>query len=390
MSSRIAIATEVLKIGSSIVWERISGMRPRAVPSIPPSFDRITREWLTSALCRDHPGAEVVEFDLKGGSSGSTVRELIHIRYNQAGELAGLPEWVFCKAAASFKTRMLAGLAKATHKEVYFFNSLRNELPIEAPIAYFGGVEVPSQRSILLLKAMSDCTFTNPTHYINRKESEDMVGILATLHGTFWNSPRLATMPWLDSSLEYLQLCDDLLSFLDRCAVGMERARAAIPAQLWARRNQVNAATRRAAELNQEGAITFLHHDVHIGNWYKTPAGRMGLGDWQCLAKGNWASDFSYAITSALTIEDRRAWEKELLELYLEELRRHSVQDVPDFDTAWKLYRQQIFHALSFWTFTIGFGALQPQMQPDQFSMINIERFANAAVDLDSLDSLGM
>ena len=171
--------------------------------------------------------------------------------------------------------------------------------------------------------------------------------------------------------------------------MGFERAIAVIPPPLAARRKEINAATQRSTELNMRGVMTFLHHDVHIGNWYKTAAGRMGLGDWQCLTKGNWASDFSYAITSALTIDDRRAWEKELLLLYLEELKSTSVEGVPDFDSAWMLYRQQIFHALSFWTFTIGFGSLQPQMQPDNFSMINIERFATAAGwDLDSLNSL--
>ncbi|MET0163411.1 MAG: aminoglycoside phosphotransferase family protein, partial [Vicinamibacterales bacterium] len=67
MSSKLAITTAAFKIGSSMMWERISGMRPKSVPSIPPSFDRITREWLTSALCQKCPGAEVVEFNLKGG-----------------------------------------------------------------------------------------------------------------------------------------------------------------------------------------------------------------------------------------------------------------------------------------------------------------------------------
>lgn len=44
-----------------------------------------------------------------------------------------------------------------------------------------------------------------------------------------------------------------------------------------------------------------IHSDVHIGNWYRTGAGKMGLCDWQCLARGHWSRDFAYAVTAALT-----------------------------------------------------------------------------------------
>ena len=389
MSAKLRIATEVVRIGSIMLWERLSGMRPTRPPSIPPTFEALTREWLTATLCDAHPGAEVVDFILEDGSSGSTVREMVRLDYNDAGRGAGLPERVFAKSTARFTTRMAAGLAGASYKEVMFYNRLRQELDIEAPESYFGGIELPSQRSMVLLKDMSDCTFTDPTFYINRDETEEMVALLASLHARFWDSSRFKSdLSWLGTALDYLQLVDDLLSFWTNCEKGIDRAASVIPQQMLARRTELKAATWRATELNGNAPITFLHHDVHIGNWYKTAEGRMGLGDWQCLVRGNWASDFSYAITSALTVADRRAWEKELLALYLENLRSAGVSNVPDFDSAWLLYRQQIFHALSFWLSTIGVGVLQPDMQPDSFSMLNIERFANAVVDLDSLDSL--
>jgi alpha-mannosidase len=69
------------------------------------------------------------------------------------------------------------------------------------------------------------------------------------------------------------------------------------------------------------------------------------------------------------------------LRLYLDKLHTAGVADAPTFDQAWLLYRQQVFHAFVFWVFTIGQGA----MQPDDFNMLNIERFANAMVDLESL-----
>jgi aminoglycoside phosphotransferase (APT) family kinase protein len=114
----------------------------------------------------------------------------------------------------------------------------------------------------------------------------------------------------------------------------------------------------------------------------------MGLCDWQLMTRGNWALDVAYALTSALTVDDRRAWERELIEVYLDQLKACGGPSDLDFDLAWRLYRQQVFHGLIFWLYTIGHGALQPAMQPDAVSRINLERMTNAIVDLESLDSI--
>jgi hypothetical protein len=114
----------------------------------------------------------------------------------------------------------------------------------------------------------------------------------------------------------------------------------------------------------------------------------MGQHDWQAITRGQWALDVSYALSSALRIEDRRAWERELLEIYLETLAAGGVVPIPSLDAALLAYRQQIFHAFVFWLFTVGRSPLQPKMQPDDASMANLERMAQAVVDLDAFGSL--
>lgn len=46
-----------------------------------------------------------------------------------------------------------------------------------------------------------------------------------------------------------------------------------------------------------------------------------------------------------------------------------------------------MFHGYVFWLFTLGHGALQPQMQPDSYSLTNIARMSSAIVDLESIES---
>jgi hypothetical protein len=118
-----------------------------------------------------------------------------------------------------------------------------------------------------------------------------------------------------------------------------------------------------------------------------TKDGRMGLADWGALVKGQWGSDYAYAIMAALTPEDRRAWERELLELYLVKLAEAGAT-APSFDAAWLHYRQQTFHGLTFWLYTIGYGRMQPQMQPDEICDVLVHRMTHAVTELKSFEAL--
>jgi hypothetical protein len=112
----------------------------------------------------------------------------------------------------------------------------------------------------------------------------------------------------------------------------------------------------------------------------------MGLCDWQCVSIGCWARDLAYAVSATLTVEDRRAWEQDLLRHYLARLAADAKVEIP-FDEAWRLYRQQMPAALLMWTVTLVHSPLMPDMQPREVSMEMITRITNAIHDLKSLDA---
>ncbi len=66
-----------------------------------------------------------------------------------------------------------------------------------------------------------------------------------------------------------------------------------------------------------QGPMTYLHGDLHVANTYLTAEGTVGVCDWQCGLQGSWVHDYAYIVATAPDIEDRRAWERELLRLYL-------------------------------------------------------------------------
>jgi hypothetical protein len=178
-------------------------------------------------------------------------------------------------------------------------------------------------------------TFPDPMKdTISRRDAQDMVDQMAYYHAAFWDDPRLTReFARLPTTELFQQRLNDV-GLEKRARVGIERGRAVMPPALSRRKDELLPAVMRSLHLNSSGTLTLLHQDVHQGNWLRDPDGRMGLYDWQAVAKGEWALDFSYAMSVNLTIEDRRAWERELLERYLWRLGEEGVSNPPSFDQA--------------------------------------------------------
>lgn len=71
--------------------------------------------------------------------------------------------------------------------------------------------------------------------------------------------------------------------------------------------------------------------------------------DYQCLGRGTWARDVAYCLGTACTVKDRRAWEKDLVRLYLAEFASAGGPKL-DEDLAWKEIKGQSLTALAYWT----------------------------------------
>jgi aminoglycoside phosphotransferase (APT) family kinase protein len=137
------------------------------------------------------------------------------------------------------------------------------------------------------------------------------------------------------------------------------------------------------------GPRTYLHGDLHIANTYVTRTGKMGVVDWQVGLQGSWSFDYAYSLATGLTVEDRRAWERDLLEFYLEHLAAAGGETIAKH-MAWRAYRQATLYPYFAWVYTLGRSRLQPKFQPREVSLAMIERISTAIDDLESLAALGL
>lgn len=363
--------------------------RPVAVTAdqLPISYETITPEWLTAILCGNHPGAAVTAFKLDAPDSGTANRRRIFLSYNAAGQAAGLPKSIFCKATHALENRLMLGHSGGIHCEVTFYNKARPLVDIEAPRALFAAYDPVSFNSMVVLEDIgNDVDFCSHTTPVDRGRAESQIALLAKLHGRFYQSPLL------DNELGSLYTWHQRFYNLERfnlrecCENGFAEAEQLIPPRLFARHAEIWPRTIDSVEAHKTLPHTLNHGDVHLKNWYIRHDGTMGLGDWQVTCKGHWSRDLAYTVSTALAIDDRRAWEQDLIRLYLDLMEAEGVPKIP-FEDAFRLYRQQLLAALAWWTLTLTPSKQMPDMQPRDTTLEFIKRFTHAMDDLDSLDS---
>ena len=272
--------------------------------------------------------------------------------------------------------------------ETTFYNEISPLVDIEAPKSFLAKFDPRSFNSIIILEDLTNKVDCFPDHKtpINQARAKGQLEQLAKLHSRFLNAPELKT------SLAKLGTWPELLIRNKEFGIdvgsnrGFLAAKDVIPPAIYKRYEQVWPLSVASAERHNQLPQTFVHNDVHLRNWYCLADNAMGLADWQCATLGHWSRDLAYSIVTGCTVENRRLWEKELIQFYLEKMAEGGATGIT-FDEAWDNYRQQMMTVLTWWTITLtpAPGMVQ-EMQPKDATLEFIRRIATAMEDLDTMD----
>jgi aminoglycoside phosphotransferase (APT) family kinase protein len=324
-------------------------------------------------------------------NDGTSARRTATLTYTGPGA-DRLPASVFTKSSPSFTSRLVLGLTGAAEGECFFYNELARRIPhVNTPVGYHGAYDRGSRRSMIVIEdcvASRGATFGDALQALTRPEADDVVDLLAAIHGAFWDDAVLdsSTSP-LQSTRAFARGFDDMIGCRRQSQTGIDRAADVLPPEFLALRHAFYDPFLDGLSRDLRRPRTVVHQDPHPGNWFRDRDGRMGLYDWQGVAVGHWAVDLCYALQSALTVEDRRAWERDLVQRYVQRLAEAGGPTI-SASTAWHEYRTHPYHGLVFWLYTLGRTRLQPKMQPDEFSREIVKRIAQATIDHDTLASL--
>jgi hypothetical protein len=346
--------------------------------SVPSDWDDITPEWMTSVIARRHPGAVVSQVTVRLRDDGTNRRARLALSYS-AG--AG-PETVFVKSVDAEHKELVRLTSGLFHEPRLFGSGV--ELPLEHPTVYAAAIDEAQDNFILVMEDLTvrDADPRDATRPLTVDQAANGLRGLARLHGRFWghrsgDDPNLdwleAFVPWPGMDAAPLELAYEAIG---DAATPEIRALTGdvLFNQLWARY------IRTLATAPQ----TLLHGDPHIGNTYVLPDGDVGFLDWQVARRGNWSLDVGYFLQGALITEDRRAYERGLLEEYRAALDL-PADEKPSATETWLRYRASAVHGLALWLATASAGAAW--QRPD-IAVALARRYATAYVDLDTAAAL--
>ncbi|ORB65571.1 phosphotransferase [Mycolicibacterium tusciae] len=346
--------------------------------SLPRGWDDITADWMTAALSRHHPDAVVDEVAVALRDDGTNRRARLALTYSAGSG----PATVFAKAVDPDHAELVALTSGLYHEPRLFTSGV--ELGLDHPTVYTALID--EDRSDFLMVMEDVVARGADPRDSTRPMSIDQVasGVrgLARMHSRFWGE-RLDTYPMLDwlepfvafEGMQYAPL-----------HIAHERLGDTVPAEIPALSGTelfVDIWARYIGTLTRSPQ-TLLHGDPHIGNTYVLPDDEVGFLDWQMARRGNWSLDLGYFLQGALTIEDRRVGERDLLTEYRGALNL-PADEKPSADEVWLRYRASVAHGLAIWMATSSGG---DAWQSAEISVALAQRYSAAFVDLEARSAL--
>ncbi len=349
--------------------------------AVPRTIEGVDRDYLSRLLGVEVTGVKPVDV-----TSGTTDRARLLL--DSPG--SDVPGSVFVKIAPTKTvTRIFTNLSNLGRSELGFYRDVSPGLDIEAPAVVALDCDPRTKRFTIVIEDLTtrDARFTDTVGGVTLPEAEAVVDTLAKLHGTFWDSPRLADpgpggLAWVTTNSG-----DPQLPIVQKALVAAGRKVAKDHLEYVPREGaKILARYLAVADELDAGRHTLLHGDPHPGNVYFIDAApssgaglRGGLFDWQVLRRGNGTRDLTYFLVLGLDTDQRRQHGEALLARYRDGLARAGGPTL-DPDRQWLDVRKMAAYAYVSAVFAAAFAGLQAE----PVTTSGLAKSSAALKDLDS------
>lgn len=353
-------------------------------PVVP--VEEITAEWLTQVLVdsgRLKVGKVVnVQCEPCGtGQLGDSYRFTMSYDPPSAG-----PATLVGKFASKDPTSREFGSRSGYYRsEIGFYKELAPHLAMSIPKAVHAALASNATDFVLLMEDLAPARQVDQLLGCSADESARVLEQAAALHAASWHDHGMAAKDWLKGPVgiftqvtdnfakvvkTFPELCGDLVPESDLA----EAARLIDHADAWKR--------------IFSDPQCLWHSDLRADNVLfeaKNGSSPVVVLDWQGLGFGRGTIDVAYWMGTSMTVENRRAHERQLVAHYHAALVGHGVADY-DAARCWDDYRVHAIHGLQVGVF--GLGAVKRTPRGDQMWKLWIERTAAQVRDLDGFGAL--
>lgn len=343
----------------------------------------ITAPWLTAALKLsghlDAGKVTGVEHKIIGtGKMGDNARLLL--TYDGDYEA---PATLIAKLPATDETaKMMAGELGAYYHEVMFYRHLADRTAMATPKIYANEINDAGTEFVIL---MEDLAPAEPGSQLIGESLENTKASLqqaAKLASTFYGDDSIAESDYVtspsssDGGAQGAALMEQCWpQFVDRFGHGLSSQCLAFGERYVA--NHLHFVNRYT------GPKTLVHGDFRCENLLYN-AGSATVVDWQTVGQSSALTDAAYFLGGSVHIDQRREWERALIDDYSISLAAGGADLSPQ--DCWEQYREFSMHGIIITVLGAVFTAAEERS--DKMFLTMIQRHLQQCVDLDSAEFL--
>jgi Phosphotransferase enzyme family len=307
----------------------------------------LTPQWLTGALEPRFPGIQVTKVTPGPVISRVSTNARFHIEC-AGGMPAGLSSNLCGKG---YFTDVGRAFRHVGEPEACFYRDAAEMTGMRTLRSVYADVDPDTKHGVIITEDVvaQGATFLDARSAFTPDQAAESLGELAKLHAATWRNPAYVGASWLDPRLESFLIqrgvADIIGNFEGPIGAG-------VPEEVRDAQRLVDGFRWLAKDIVDADPWSVIHGDAHVGNLFLDATGRPSFLDWQIVQRGPWYLDVGYHLASALTVEDRRRTEQDLVRHYLDQLTAAGV-DAPSWDDAWVGVRRGIIYGFFLWGITL-------------------------------------
>jgi len=362
--------------------------------TIPANPAAVTAEWMTTVLhrCGALPAeSSVSEITLEPlGAGVGVMGELARVRLSYDGAHGDAPHSVIVKSPSPFEENRAQGVGMGMYEaEIRFMKELDAHTTVRTPRVFLADIVSGTAEFVVVMEDLGHLVMGDQVEGVSVAMARDAVLTMADLHAGWWGKVQTPQMDWVPSVVHariegLAQMWPTLwmgfnAKFADSLPTGGAEAGELISTHYWRVMNKI-----------AEWPWTLLHQDYRVDNLFFDADNRdepVVVIDWQGIGRGPGIYDLCYFLGGSLTIDDRRANERELVETYHARLVERGITDYP-LETLWHDYR---FGHLTSCSTAVLVGATFDLANERGMALVDTlaSRHFQAVVDLASTELLG-
>jgi len=350
----------------------------------PTSADQVTaaqvNDYLEAAGCLSKGRVTDVQARIIGtGKMGDNAR----LSLSYEGDKGEAPATLIAKFPAADETaRTMAGAQGAYYNEVMFYRELAPRTAMQVPRIYGSELSEDGTEFILLMEDMAPAEPGSNLVGESRQHAEQALAEIAKLAATFYDDDSLGerdyvVTPARDDGGEFgaALMEQSWPGFVERFGHGMSKQMISFGERYV--RNHLHFVQRF------KGPRTVAHGDFRSENILFGPRGATTV-DWQTVSESSALTDAAYFLGGSLDVDNRRAWERDLVERYRVELDKAGVS-LSDQD-CWDQYREFAMHGILITVLGASFSS--PDERSDKMFLAMVRGHLQHCIDLGSEEFL--